>query len=192
MQNLLDIVKKNYYIYKKEKETYISKNVCNINNAQPLKFINIGHIASLVNINSNIYESYNIKSKYTNLNPKLIVLLSDIPFLHLEKFIIDETFPRYVPEYPTFLWNLQPYGTQYSNMLENGIKQVNKLKNIHDLYEKYNNNVNDAMQLFNMIKDMKYISDELNHSIIDKNNVIEELNKVFGYFNDIVLIEKYQ
>lgn len=185
----------------------IPKNVCNIDNAQPLKFINIGHRTKFrVNIDPDIYINYNIDEKYINLNPELIILLGDIPFLHLEQFIIEESFPRYVTEYSTAYWIIHPNDRQFlDNMGNNGIDYINRLRKIFRLYEKLiniDNNVNkdnnnfdkikvgNAMKLFNIIKDTKFVSDYIDNRNINKNNIVDELHKLFRYFSNIVLMEK--
>lgn len=170
------------------------KDLCTINGAKPLKFINIGmRHKRKINISEKIYHEYNLRQKYFNLNRHLILFLGSIKFLNLDKFIIEELFPRYVPDYSTFQWKNKPYNNikKYNKDFKDGIKELRKLKNIYDLYKKYDNDESIALELYDIVKNMDYVPKEFNDNVINRSNVIEKLKKLFASFSDAILLSKY-
>lgn len=179
-------------------------NKCNdYETAQPLKFIKLTKGTKNTNLNPMIAEKYNENYHFLNFDPKLIILLCTLQFYHRNYFMITEEYPRYVPSYPVYSWNKNPYAVYndwpnaevFKRDMKRALKNMQKLSKILNIFNKYKKNVNKTKKLLQimkklplMIKEQQTILDSINEN---DDNLIDEMTNLLKNINNAMIIEKY-
>ncbi len=168
----------------------------NIKGAQPIRFIAVtdyGYPFSTTNIS--VKQSEKIQNNWMrrNYNPKLIIYIGEIIFLHRNEFMINELYPRYIEEYSVNKWNKEP------ELLQKGKRNIELLRTLYTYYCEFNsNNFVNFSKMAKIIKNMSFNS--IAYEYKDKQKIIRLLEnlsvknmiKIFLYLDEILLIKKYK
>ena len=161
-----------------------------INGANPIFFINLqGNKSKMLNVDGNILKKYNYGFSIRNFNPRLIILIGEIDFLH-EYFVkINEDYPRYVP----FLDIRYRFKYEDPVYKKEGLDVIKIFKSFVKLFYKYQkSNNNDLVKLLKLIK--QYPADEkyehMIRSLTDKNVTVKKLEQLFNTIDIHILTQK--
>ncbi len=117
--------------------------VChNISGSQPLKFINLSYPYSHLNLDPEIVSKFYSEDKswfIRNYIPELIICLGSTIFYHKELFMLYDSYPRIVAEYPILFWSPEFQASKLENDFIEGNENILKLRQMLDIYIKTKN-----------------------------------------------------
>lgn len=143
----------------------------NTKNSKPLRFIKVTSGSTMnTNIEPKEAQLFFENIDTINYDPKLIIFQGHTIFSHVVLFLVYEYFPRYVPGYSTFSWDQDPY----KNDDPQGYYFVEKIKLIYELFLTYEKNIEDATELFEIIKSLPYLSHDITF-IFNKNSITKKI-----------------
>lgn len=187
-------------LFSKDIESLHPLDCTKIDGIQPLQFIELtSGIYRKTNIEPDVAKKYfSGFSDVRNYHPKLIIYIGFSIFYHREKFLIEEAYPRFVPEYFWRNWNLPPPQPDLK-----GIEAIDKLRKILDFYLMIKKNQSNHDTMLDTTKLLENHDDILktnlseNHLKLWENfdfqskNLINDLNNFFDEINFEMLTKKY-
>lgn len=175
------------------------RNDCwNIKGAKPIKFINLTDNPKL-NFSNKATNEISHKN-IINYNPNLIIYLGTVQFQSIDKFMIEEAYPRYVPEYIPVFWTSPPYSPNYKTEYRDGLRNIDLIKKIVIYYKKYkenctvldNNSIKTLLKFRDLVLGLQNLDKHTKKrlkSLNITNNKTKICNRLAELFTDIDILD---